>query len=147
MGTLKRFPTKKVCPTCHSEFNARRSQQIYCSNKCSPGYAQPHKPTIYPKTLNTGTIGALGELNVCTDLLMRSYAVFRAVSPTCYCDLIATKGGEILIIEVRTGWQRNGRFFFAKTAQPGVNCIALWDRNTGDIFYLDPLSHLEISIA
>jgi hypothetical protein len=54
--------------------------------------------------LPTGTTGALSEMAAAMDLMMRGYEVFRALSPTCSCDLIAAKpGASALRIEVRTG--------------------------------------------
>lgn len=53
--------------------------------------------------LPTGTTGALNELLVCTDLLERGYHVFRSVSPSCPCDLVAYRPGQIpRRIEVKT---------------------------------------------
>lgn len=56
----------------------------------------------------TGPIGAASELIVCADLLRRGWDVFRSVSPTCYCDIIATKGPNTLEIEVRTASGQTG---------------------------------------
>jgi hypothetical protein len=65
----------------------------------------PDKPfattSAYPG-LNTGQVGAIGELRTSADLLAKGYHVFRAVSPTCPCDLIALKGGKCLRLQVRT---------------------------------------------
>ena len=50
------------------------------------------------------TVGAIGELRVCADLLERGYEVFRALDQARHsCDLIALKGNLILRIEVRSG--------------------------------------------
>jgi hypothetical protein len=51
-----------------------------------------------------GTTGAVHELMVAVDLVVRGYEVFRAVSPSCSCDLIALKGGKALRVEVKTGY-------------------------------------------
>lgn len=47
--------------------------------------------------------GTIGELLVSADLLARGYAVFRAMSPACPCDLIAMRSSEVTRVEVRTG--------------------------------------------
>lgn len=52
---------------------------------------------------STGVRGAISELLVAADLLERGYEVFRAVSQSCSCDLVATKPNVFLSIEVRTG--------------------------------------------
>ncbi len=53
--------------------------------------------------LSTGTKGAVSELRVAVDLLDRGWEVFRSLSPTCSCDLIARRDGVTVDIEVRSG--------------------------------------------
>ncbi len=53
--------------------------------------------------MTRGTNGAASELIASVDLLKRGYAVFRAVSPHCPCDLVAMRDGVCLRVEVRTG--------------------------------------------
>lgn len=52
-----------------------------------------------------GTTGAVSELRVAADLLERGYEVFRAVSPSCSCDLAVLKDGKLVRVEVRTGYE------------------------------------------
>lgn len=40
---------------------------------------------------------------VCSDLMFRGYSVFRSMSPTCKCDLIAMKDSRLIRVEVKTG--------------------------------------------
>ena len=58
---------------------------------------------LRPFKMATGTTGAIGELRVCVDLLKRGYNVFRAVSPSCPCDLMVCSGEQMWRVEVRTG--------------------------------------------
>jgi hypothetical protein len=54
--------------------------------------------------LPAGTVGAISEILAAADLMKRGYDVFRALSPSCSCDLIAIAAGQPpLRIEVRTG--------------------------------------------
>lgn len=53
-------------------------------------------------SLSPGTIGAISELHVCADLLLRGYEVFRSVSPTASCDLAVLRGSRLLRIEVKS---------------------------------------------
>mgnify|MGYP001583111747 CR=1 FL=1 len=53
--------------------------------------------------ISTGTLGAIQELIVAEDLLSSGYAVFRAVSPACSCDLVRLKDGKLERVEVTTG--------------------------------------------
>ena len=63
--------------------------------------------------LSNGTIGAIAEIQVCADLMKRGYHVFRAISPSCHCDLVAYKTGETLYrIEVKKGQRsRDGSLY------------------------------------
>lgn len=38
------------------------------------------------------------------DLMSKGYHVFRALSPSCPCDLLILKDGELLKIEVKTAY-------------------------------------------
>src|SRR3990167_7042344 len=53
--------------------------------------------------LKSGTVGAYQELREAADLLSKGYDVFRAVSPSCTCDLIALNSSVAIKVEVRTG--------------------------------------------
>jgi Holliday junction resolvase len=44
----------------------------------------------------------MSELFVCFDLLKNGYSVFRSVSPSCFCDVIAIKDGIVKKFEIRT---------------------------------------------
>lgn len=82
------------------------SQARYCSADCrrtvqvNP-YTSPYTGGL---KLPTGTSGAISELRVCCDLLAHGFEVFRAVSPSCSCDLAILRDGRLLRIEVRTGY-------------------------------------------
>jgi len=54
--------------------------------------------------MSNGTSGALSELRACADLLIKGFEVFRAVSPSCSCDLMIRNGNKYLTIEVRTAY-------------------------------------------
>jgi hypothetical protein len=68
--------------------------------------------------ISTGTIGAAHELLVAADLMFRGFAVFRAMSPACVCDLaIITPDRRLYRIEVTTGYyQPNGSITHSKKA-------------------------------
>lgn len=65
--------------------------------------------------LNSGKVGAVGELIAAADLLNRGFDVYRAVSQSSGCDLIAVRGTQCLRIEVRVGQiLRNGKVEYRK---------------------------------
>jgi Holliday junction resolvase-like predicted endonuclease len=62
-----------------------------------------------------GSTGAAKELVVCAYLLEQGFEVFRSVSPSATCDLIAMLRGstELIRIEVKTAYTRkNGGVVF-----------------------------------
>jgi hypothetical protein len=82
-----------------------------CAN--TPGHGRPLTGGIdvseVTPALSTGTTGAIAEMVVCVDLLRRGWAAFRAVSPSCPCDVIAMRDSQVHRIEVRTGHREGPR--------------------------------------
>jgi hypothetical protein len=90
--------------------------------------------------LSPGTKGALNELIVTTDLLSKGYEVFRSVSPSTSCDLVAQKFGILTRIEVRSGYMTDSgklTFKYDLVDYKHSDTIAVV-LNTGDIHYLSP---------
>jgi hypothetical protein len=86
--------------------------------------------------LPTGTVGAMAELLAATDLLMKGFEVFRAVSPSASCDLAILKEGKLLKVEVRTGYKRpNGKFWVCATGIHDI--LAIVDIESHQVVY-DP---------
>jgi hypothetical protein len=131
------------CQRCDAIFIGTNRQK-YCSYACRKAVTYLPSPTI--NGLPSGTVGAMAELLVCTDLLKHGYYVFRAVSPSCYCDLFAKKDEKSFEIEVRTASQRHGKIEFAPKYQKGVNCLALFVKETCEILYRSPGTLEEIAI-
>lgn len=126
-----------LCPTCEKIFQGPKNR-VYCSKPCWPSSVPIAFDEQMPKGLSTGTLGALAELAVCVDLMRRGYAVFRALSPACYCDIIARKFETVWEIEVRTGYERNGHLYTTKGHDDRVNCFALWNKEIGSVGYFHP---------
>lgn len=99
----------RTCLVCGSPFRASRSHANYCSRACRnvnarQWGAENYQRITYSAKLPTGTVGALSEMLVGADLMSRGYHVFRALSPSCPCDLIALLDDTSIRVEVRTGW-------------------------------------------
>lgn len=78
----------------------------YCRAEC---HARANRPAIV-RSMSTTTVGAISEYRVCIDLLQRGYEVFRAVSPSCKCDIMASRGDDKIRVEVKTAaYRRDGR--------------------------------------
>lgn len=127
---LDHYKSKKrgfnhVCKICGKRFTTLGLWNVkYCSEEC--------KNTTLPKralyNVPTGTIGAIGELRVSVDLLQKGYAVFRALSPSCFCDLLISKNNKFFSVEVRTGYKIiTGKIIFPpiKGVNPHLVAIVL----------------------
>lgn len=132
----------KQCPTCHKEYTGR-ANQVFCSQVCRPSQSQNINGRL---DLPTATVGAIAEMAVCADLLRHGYAVFRAISPACYCDILAKKDNSILEIEVRTGFKRHGHWSFAKGRHNDVTHFAVWDKERLLVAYIAPDTLEEIML-
>jgi len=94
--------SEKLCVQCGKSISGSRWK--YCSEECYQvankekyNLANPFQGTT------SATTGAISELRVAVDLMSRGYNVFRAMSPSCPCDLTVFKDDKLLRIEVRTG--------------------------------------------
>ena len=96
---------------CGEEFTRFNWQQKYCSKECQSRFYRDENGLVptYPG-ISTSTVGTISELIVAVDLLKRGYDVFRALSPTCSCDLAFITNGRLVRVEVRTSRKLNGRF-------------------------------------
>jgi hypothetical protein len=88
-------------PACRKAFTALTTGRKYCCKNCRPSTATPRGGSS-----DTSSTGALSELRVAVDLLSKGYEVFRALSPSASCDIIALRAGKILRIESRTATYR-----------------------------------------
>lgn len=109
---LKNKKYHLCCRNCGKTFLGLRKGLVFCTPTCRSLYKKhnirQHGDYCIPGTIHTGTVGRISELLVATDLLMKGYEVFEAVSPCAGCDLIAIKEKKIYRIEVRTGRKNAG---------------------------------------
>ena len=98
----------KPCMKCGELIpKTRRAATKWCSDKCSNSAREEeidkHFGITRIRGLSSGSVGAVGEMRVAIDLLVKGYEVFRSISPNSSCDLIVCKNGDVYRIEVRTG--------------------------------------------
>lgn len=114
-----------------------------CQNKRTAKLTGRNAMIESSECVASGTVGAISELLVCADLMKRGYAVFRALSPSCFCDAVAIKGEKIIRVEIRTGYKNTltGNFQFPTKLSIDKNnqadCYGVYERNSGSIVYLD----------
>lgn len=127
----KDWPThSRKCKQCSKDFKTRIAKQVFCSRKCSAKYNAIHcysdASMLRTNNLSTGTVGAIAELVVCSELMRNGFEVFRAVSPSSNSDLLAVKGDNIYKIEVRTGrYSKSGRVFWPTRDSEGKSVIVV----------------------
>jgi len=92
----------RTCLICSKNFATNYKRKVFCSKKCQKKHEKENRPVRF-NYLSTGTVGAIGELKIGIDLLSKGWEVYRALSPSSSCDLIALKGEITIKIEVRTG--------------------------------------------
>lgn len=109
----------KVCKFCGKTFilrKVRANQREFCNSRCSSRAYNKYRKV--DKFAPTSTVGTVSELLTCAYLLKMGYSVFRSVSPSCSCDLIAIRDAEMLRVEVTTGYQRtDGKIQHCKAKQ------------------------------
>jgi hypothetical protein len=108
-----------VCINCNGEIPAFRVKRTkgtakYCDPSCQTKYWKKRyagQNTLW--NLPSGTVGAINELRVGVDLLAKGYAVFRALSPSCLCDLVLLFDDRAFRVEVTTGHRSSsGKLYF-----------------------------------
>lgn len=129
-----------ICIVCKSTMVDKSPSKTkkFCSRKCLSTYTGGSG--AYDSRLPSGTVGAIAELIVSTDLLQKGYETFRALSPSCSCDLLALLDGKIIRIEVRTGYKGfNGRISYP-TTNFRADVMAVVLHSTKEIIYKPQLS-------
>lgn len=95
------------CPNCNKPLPTDRIRRKakFCSKEC---LRESHKKLYRSQnplqnySVCSGTRGAISELKVSIDLLEKGYSVFRALSPSCCCDLAILKDHKLIRVEVTT---------------------------------------------
>jgi len=130
----------KKCVACGNDFITCKGNKKYCSPVCTNKLYR-EKTNRYVKNgieIPTGSVGAMSEMYVAGYLLENGYSVFRAMSPSCYCDLIAKKNGKTLEVEVRTGYMStDNKLSFPTLLRGSADTYGVWERNTHEVFFLD----------
>lgn len=92
---------KDDCSQCGKVFQPVRDNQRFCSTECRNAIYELGRIESVSQ-LSCGTSGAVKELVVSVDLMSKRFHVFRALSPSCPCDLIALSDNHLLRVEVKS---------------------------------------------
>lgn len=140
---------EKTCDICARKFTTSYSKAKYCSNFCSRKRQkqQTKQGSIIVKgSISSSSVGAIAELAVSAELMLKGYAVFRALSPASYCDTIAVRDGVVFHVEIRTGYRReDGRISFPNGSKGLTNLFGVWERNKKTVHFFN-LHNEEITL-
>lgn len=132
----------RTCERCGEPFTTRVTKRRFCSRTCkSMAYQANHQRPSGKLGLSVGTVGTVSELLVAADLLLKGHAVFRALSPSCVCDLAVLIEDRLYRIEVTTGHvYPTGRITHPKKFDESRHdIIACVVHSTGEIIYTPSL--------
>jgi len=150
MGKYQRLELIKVCVVCGKEYPASKTYQKYCGKSCARSNHSKHSLTSVVKSegvrLSTGTIGAITELVVSADLMKKGYEVFRALSPSCSCDVLALKDGLITKFEIRTGTYTVNNILSYGKANVRADKIAVATYSDNAVHYIEADTGVKIII-
>lgn len=133
-------PRTILCEECRQPFETTRKFQRFCTAGCgrqnySRGYGY-RAGVVNPLALSPSTVGAISELKVATDLMAKGYAVFRAMSPACVCDLAVLCNEQLLRVEVTTAFVlESGKRIAPKKDADKYDILAHVISATGEIIY------------
>lgn len=134
-----------ACPVCGELLSQERMRHKakFCSDACKHSQERVNYERVNPTPeLSAGTVGAVGELVVSVDLMRRGYAVFRALSPNCICDLAVVANGKLLRVEVRSGHRTAGGSIYCNWGdKTRYDTLAVVLRS-GEVFYFPELATL-----
>jgi len=131
----KRKPKTIVkCLKCGTNFSTSHYQAKFCSNICRSHFHLKRTGRQGIPGVPNGTVGAITEMRVASYFMQKGYNVFRSLSPSCFCDLIAIKDKEILKIEARTAYlSEHGTLSFPKKTKGNIDIFGLYIANKDEI--------------
>lgn len=139
----------RKCAGCGKPISLWRvaHRATFCTNECRNDVYKTRyfgdRSTSRFAGLPTGAIGAVHEMVVSVDLMRRGYDVFRALSPSGACDLVAFRGDDLLRVEVKTATRNHkGAVAFggkARTLARGTYDVLAFVFHSGEIVYEPPL--------
>ena len=137
-----------TCVVCLKPFEHSQKLTKSCSKECrTKRLLDISGRQSWNKEISPGTVGAMSEMMVAIHLMRLGYAVFRALSPSCFCDLMAVKDGRMLRIEARTGYTTPlGKIAFPRNTNGTIDYFGVYaPSNNGVTFFDAGFSQVEMS--
>lgn len=131
------------CVTCGNlvDTTGRKKHAKYCSRDCrKEAYRRASGRVSSYDGIPSSTVGAISELTAATYFMKKGWNIFRAVSPACFCDLVAYKNGEPpMFLEVRTGYKSlQGVLTFGKKIRDGATHFVVVEHEGDRMIHLFP---------
>lgn len=104
IGFMKNKKYKSICTQCNKKIECSQPNQKFCTKSCRNNYHGRNRLVSINSEVSSGTVGCITELEISIYFMKKGYAVFRSLSPACFCDLIVIKNKEVMYLEVRTGY-------------------------------------------
>lgn len=106
---------EKFCVICNNKYYNSWEKSKFCSHKCRKLNNNKKSGRTGLKNISSSTSGAISEMICAADLMHKGYPTFRALSPSCLCDLITIIDDQPTRVEVRTGYITDtGKIYFNK---------------------------------
>lgn len=110
---------RRNCPECGATFFIGSRNRRYCSVECRKAAGDRLRPRAAwmistDLSVSKATRGAISEMRAAADLMARGFHVFRAMSSSCPCDLVAwIPSGRVVRIEVKSAmtYPASGRVY------------------------------------
>jgi len=131
---------KHQCNVCRNGFESAQPNAKFCSTNCRRQNENTRWGRTGANNIASATVGAMSEMSVAVDMMNKGYAVFRALSPACLCDLIAFKDGVFLRVEVRTGYKAESGFISYPKPKGDLGrqeIYGVFVRASKEVFYFD----------
>jgi hypothetical protein len=117
----------------------RRNKRKYCSDLCvAKDEQRAFAAGIAGRDARRIERAAYSELMVCADLLRRGFHVYRSVSSTSGCDLVAIHEDRVIRVEVKTAVRRKSGELkgLLRDGQPSKHDVLALVAYDGEIQYV-----------
>lgn len=126
------------CEECKENFLHYSPHAKTCGEVCRKVRAKRLSGRYADTSIPTGTVGAISEIIISVDLMKKGYAVFRSLSQSCFCDIIAIKGKTVLKIEIRTGYKStSGKICFPTKTHGEIDIYGIYERAGDKCYYFN----------
>jgi endogenous inhibitor of DNA gyrase (YacG/DUF329 family) len=139
------IPLKRISPK--TRFCSARCRNLAHRSQFMQGKTIKTYHQTFPPELSTGMKGAIGELIVSADLLLKGFDTYRAVSQSSKSDLvIVVPGPRVYRVEVTTGsYTQKGTLSFPTKDSVKFDILAVYLPSDNSIHYFSEVTDSAIN--